>query len=502
MKKFVLFFAVCSLTIVTAFGQVPNPTFVSVGVNNDKKYPELHWTPVAGADGYIIYRFIEGFLLRQEIHRMPNPTASYFIDNIKYEHSSLAEGVYADPYSRSERYMVAAYNSVGLSAPIETHGTVYLHTTDFDPCEQTIAIEWDEYEGWAATHYEVYYMQSDDGLHVMKARVTKGTSYLLTDVKPNLSYTIWIIAHSGSKNANSNTKLGYTDIQVAPYINADFASVNENDELVLQFSFDESYPLDNFEIIVSEEVTGPYNFFADVAYGSSPITYTYPLNTVTAAYYKITATNECGELMTSSNPATVIHANVASGYPSIYYNNILWNAYELWWGGMDKYTVNRSANGGNWEEIGTVLTDKQLTYADNVEALVMANKGGYNEFCYYIEVTEAEANLYGVQGIARSNITCVTHAPATHFANAFNPKSHVPQNQIFRPVVTYNTESYKMMVYNRYGEIVYTSESPFEGWDGKIGGSDAPKDTYVYHIVYLNDDSLKEILTGSVTLIY
>jgi gliding motility-associated-like protein len=59
--------------------------------------------------------------------------------------------------------------------------------------------------------------------------------------------------------------------------------------------------------------------------------------------------------------------------------------------------------------------------------------------------------------------------------NAFTPNSGDDKNDSFKPATEY--EQLKLVVYSRWGQIVYEGNEP---WDGKVNGLDAPPDLYYY----------------------
>jgi gliding motility-associated-like protein len=66
--------------------------------------------------------------------------------------------------------------------------------------------------------------------------------------------------------------------------------------------------------------------------------------------------------------------------------------------------------------------------------------------------------------------------------------------------------TFSMLVYNRWGEMVFESSDVHHGWDGKVNGRNAPPDTYVWKIVYqtsslANPSTSTTTLHGTVTLI-
>jgi len=52
--------------------------------------------------------------------------------------------------------------------------------------------------------------------------------------------------------------------------------------------------------------------------------------------------------------------------------------------------------------------------------------------------------------------------------NAFSPGSD-GKNDIFRPLIFGKVLAYEFTVYNRFGQVVFTSKEPGKGWDGGAG---------------------------------
>lgn len=70
-----------------------------------------------------------------------------------------------------------------------------------------------------------------------------------------------------------------------------------------------------------------------------------------------------------------------------------------------------------------------------------------------------------------------------YIPNAFTPNGNM-RNEIWKPSgIGFDTTSFFMRIYNRWGELVYTTADHKEGWDGTdLKGRACPADTYVYRI--------------------
>jgi gliding motility-associated-like protein len=85
------------------------------------------------------------------------------------------------------------------------------------------------------------------------------------------------------------------------------------------------------------------------------------------------------------------------------------------------------------------------------------------------------------------------------FPNAFTPNGD-GLNDSFKPV-SKGVIKYEMYVYNRWGELIFTTKDLNAGWSGKINGDLAKPDVYVWKAEgkFTNGRSFE--LAGDITLI-
>ncbi|HEY9047993.1 MAG TPA: PKD domain-containing protein [Ohtaekwangia sp.] len=90
--------------------------------------------------------------------------------------------------------------------------------------------------------------------------------------------------------------------------------------------------------------------------------------------------------------------------------------------------------------------------------------------------------------------------------NAFTPNLSGPgstnamANEIFIPLMRGVTK-FQMLVFNRWGELLFESTNPDSGWDGYYKGVLCQQDVYIYKITVEYDDGKKFTRTGDVSLI-
>ena len=66
-------------------------------------------------------------------------------------------------------------------------------------------------------------------------------------------------------------------------------------------------------------------------------------------------------------------------------------------------------------------------------------------------------------------------------------------------------DNYELVVWNRWGKVVFNSSNSIEFWDGKDGETDSPEGTYFYKVRFREACSLEDFniqeYRGSVTLV-
>jgi gliding motility-associated-like protein len=76
------------------------------------------------------------------------------------------------------------------------------------------------------------------------------------------------------------------------------------------------------------------------------------------------------------------------------------------------------------------------------------------------------------------------YMPGLWMPNAFTPDNN-GNNDIFKPVTQRNTlDPYKLLIFNRWGQLIFESTDPARGWDGKLNGVPCPAGYYSYLLQY------------------
>ncbi|MEO5683837.1 MAG: PKD domain-containing protein [Chitinophagaceae bacterium] len=107
-------------------------------------------------------------------------------------------------------------------------------------------------------------------------------------------------------------------------------------------------------------------------------------------------------------------------------------------------------------------------------------------------------NSAGCPDTASARVVSII-APRLDLPNAFTPQSNVSNSIIY--VRGYGIGRMQWRIYNRFGNLVFESNSPGLGWDGKYKGVVQPMDVYVYTLDVEFTDGTKATKKGDITLL-
>jgi len=86
------------------------------------------------------------------------------------------------------------------------------------------------------------------------------------------------------------------------------------------------------------------------------------------------------------------------------------------------------------------------------------------------------------------------------FPNTFTPNAD-GVNDIFRPNQNADPHTYQLLLYDRWGALLFKSQSIFKGWDGTYNGKPVPFGVYYWVASYMMADGKPLTQSGYVTLI-
>ncbi|HRG93119.1 MAG TPA: gliding motility-associated C-terminal domain-containing protein, partial [Chitinophagaceae bacterium] len=123
-----------------------------------------------------------------------------------------------------------------------------------------------------------------------------------------------------------------------------------------------------------------------------------------------------------------------------------------------------------------------------------------NREAYYTVKLKVTNLTLGCSDSARKTLTVLDHC-YIDVPTAFTPNND-GLNDFFRPHNALKADQYQFKVYNRWGQLVFSSRNWQEKWDGRINGQIQPTGVYVWMLSYTHRDTKQPVFKkGTVTLI-
>ncbi len=154
--------------------------------------------------------------------------------------------------------------------------------------------------------------------------------------------------------------------------------------------------------------------------------------------------------------------------------------------------VQLTASGGDaytWSPAG-------LLSATNIANPIVTFNEPSNGLRYKVQVY----NSIGCYDSAFIAIKVFATLPTVFVPTAFTPNSD-GKNDILRPVVAGMKQLNYFQVYNRWGQLVFSTSTDGHGWDGKINGELQANNTYVWMVKAVDYNGHPYFQKGTVTLI-
>lgn len=450
----------------------------------------VHWvpSPQPDTDGYII------------VFNAPGGPA--IIDTVWGWGSNSYEWGDATPWMGPESYSVAAFDTcmTGVPPSPNTSATQPFHTTLFlehtyDPCAGAVTLGWSPYVGWPVQEYTVY-VQMDAGPWASVQVVGAGSSTARISVAQFHTYCFAVVATQGGglPNSMSNRICVFTDHPGLPGFNyLRTVTVTGAQEITVVDSVDAMALVRGYRIERSKNGAPFVEVAFLVAGGASVITYVdTDVEPGTTGYrYRVVVVDDCGHDALISNTGSSI---VLTATPDLHgVNTLAWNGYQQWNGAVGGYTIYRRIGQGP-EQVLQVAPPAPWTMADDVS--MYSTVSGL--FCYRVEAFEV-GDPSGIDAVSSSNEACAVQEELLYIPNAFVLGGY---NPIFRPVLSNaNVATYELSIINRWGQVIWTTTDPHQGWDGTAGGRQVPLGVYAYYCRFRNGEGRELEERGTVTML-
>lgn len=494
MKKrcYIIILSLFNIWIYTANAQPdcitdpPLPPVLSlVSVQPETGNTEISWTLSQSPDivAYIVYSYQNGDGLPIDTIWDPSATNYTYISTVsKYKSAS---------------YVVASMRLPRCTSILSNALKTIFTEAEADTCRKQIVVKWNEYLPYPENVIDYSILVAiNNGEFNEQARVNSSVNnYILNDFTFNDTYYFIIRANlEGGMHSTSNIDSVSTKMQRPPeWINADFATIDANNEISLSFTID---PFSEITRFMLERKEGPAGAFLEIARPTSINNYVLytddEANNRIINYYRLSAINNCDSAITSSNIASNIVLSSERKDDEI---TLSWNHYRKWTGVIDNYILFINTGNG-FEERNTIIpSDSSITISYKE---IMYEVTG-NEVCFYISALE-NSNPHLINGLSRSSEACITPTELITVPNIFTPNNDL-QNDLFRPVLSFTPDDYQLIITNRHGNTVFETKDFTAAWDGYQNGNAYPQGVYLWFLKVTAPSGKTIIKTGTITII-
>ncbi len=467
------------------------PLLDSVSINNNDNV-ELGWTASDSSDvaGYIIYRFEDAVWI--EIDTVFGKENTFFIDTT------------VNACDENYEYAIASIDSCGNKSPgtfLFPQRPILLYPIGFSTCSLEDTLHWKPYINATPPieKYEIFASSNGNAFTKIGEVQPNIFSFIHQGLNYETTYSYFVRAIFGNKSATSCSKELFTINYIRPHIiYLENANVFPDNTVQISIHVDTTVHNSSWEVWRSDDNGSNFAKFRSLNFSNLS---SFPLQTIdetidasTQSYfYKVYVLDSCGNIALQSNILNTIH--LTGTFISAQKINLKWNAIEGWQPDVLRYRIYKMEGETYPANAYDSVDSHTFTYNDDISNINIAD----GRFTYWIQAVEDTGNAFGYEEIANSNRILLQQESKIYFPNAFRPNGI---NKIFRPLFTFfgGTE-YLFQIYNRWGQLIFESHNPTEGWDGTYNGNKVETGVYIYLLSYKNvfGDTIQK--RGTVSLI-
>jgi gliding motility-associated-like protein len=462
------------------------PVLTSVSVQPETGYSELNWrlSPSPDIAAYILYTYKDGVGMPFDTLWDPFAT-NYTLTNTAAKNYSVS-------------YVIAAHRRPNCSSPLSNALNTIYCSSEIDTCKNEILLKWNSYPDYpkSVLEYKVSVSINENPLSEKYRVDNKTNSLSITDFATDSKYCFLVSAvlEEGMTSFSNKSNYLFTRMQRPPrWINADYATVNDENEISLSFTID---PLSEISLFRLERKTGLSGSFHEIVQLESTdgsILFTDSnADTDSINSYRISAINNCNIPVTVSNISTNMVLTFERTGDNL---NFSWNPYKDWLGIVSSYRLFINTGKGFEEKEIMQPTDTILKFGYRE---IMYEVSG-NEICFYISASE-KSNPYGINGQSASSRICTFPTEIITIPNIFTPNNDLV-NDIFRPVLSFTPQDFHLIISDRKGNILFETKDYNAGWDGYQNGNPQPQGVYLWFIKLTMPSGKSVTKTGTLTII-
>ena len=486
-------------TVASNASNVPEVSHVNV--TSADSLAEVHWVHDPGDNdnfGYIVYSC--------------NGGAATPVDTV-------GEGVFStvvlnsSAWVASEEYRVAAINCLGDDDEPMPGGasdcarSMHLGVI-YRPCDEEAGLAWnrpDLLEGVTQYQVQTKTLQPGSEWEILDVIEDNGSGSALAYVHNNvplqttLRYRIVALGGANQQSASNEVEMtfDYQDTPATPVLEAALVRTDlaPGVPVEVRVNVGEGYQGHEYELQRLNKDTDSWTGLERKGTANPEVIFTdYDVNTDEFSYrYRIAVYNECEQLVSQSQEAeTMLLQGFRNDELGMQRHNLSWSHYDGFPFGVDRYEVlvKTTTDPSNYGQPLETMDANRSNFNRNVSDMT----GDPGLFCYQIIAVEVDPE--GDLEAASSNWLCLVEEPVVWLPNAFTPNgddlndwypwtAEAP-NVGFIGDAPEGSSNFRLSIFNRWGNVVYETESIGTPWDGKVNGKLVPNGVYMVKCQYLD----------------
>ncbi len=457
----------------------------SVSLRPESRCCEIGWQPSKSKDvfGYIVYIYEDGiWKVMDTLHGASN---TFYADTLHADGSV-------------HEYRIASLDTCRNASPLgEIHHTMVLSATP-NKCDSIVSLSWNAYAhmpGGAAS-FEVFARSGKDGFQCIGSG-GKGSSFRCEGLDVMRPYTFYVRVWNADRSISATSSTVDVDFHRKPGSGVALlrsVSVTEDNDILVTAHVPDTADYRSLVLCRHLEPDGPAVWSDTLAKCSGNCSWRQRgLDVQQPHYYTVSLTDECNMAFYVSEPVAniVLHMDM-----DVEANRLSWSSYDGFRALPDSYRVYRRA--GTLSPFA-LLDDRPFPlrgYDDPLQDLPSGNEIAYR--------VSAVGHVKGLPDTVEcfSNTVVMEDEPAIYIPNSFIPESDIEENRIFRPVLhSVPAPEYLLTIFDRWGQVVFETRNPEEGWDGLIKGLPARMGVYVFQLSFRMKNNKLYTRRGMVNLI-
>ncbi len=480
----------CTATVVRGIFVLdtagPKPAPIALITIKDPNTVQLNWrqSNLGNFMRYHIYLDSTRYIYRQSVSSKKDTTL-----NFSFTSQALSNQRYC--YSLKVEDTCAQQGKLAVS-----HCTILLRDTSTEKYHMTL--KWLSYDGWGTelSHYELF-RKDPGGVFTSIAIIDKDQLIYTDSWKCDQTYCYYVEAVHNNKvyRSRSNETCG------KPLYGKPDGSALVTLVTVVNDSFPTVYWKSDYawnpgaSFLLERSGSGLPGSFQTVKQVKGLSASDNSADAHAAAYYyRVSYRDHCGLTDDAGLASNSIYLQGVTGSKTVKIN---WNQYGYWHSGVKAYKLQLKQRNGHYKDWVTLSGSQTAKDSINLESF------GLDSICFRVVALKDTGTLDS----SISNSVCFVPASYVWVPSGFSPNQN-GLNDVFKPTLGYvfgdhpnPALRYEFRIFNRWGQMIFTTGNPAQGWDGTFMNRECPGGLYIYEVKAIGYDGVPHQKRGTVYLI-